>query len=68
MYHYDKHIIYSTYELAIVTKAAGVVLKVFLKPSLIGKQKMDKSFVTKADKESGPAICATPYESYFPEP
>ena len=39
-------------------KAGGFILKEYFETPLHGEQKIDKSFVTKADKESEAAICA----------
>lgn len=47
-------------------KAGGMILKEYFETPLLGEQKIDKSFVTKADKESEAAIAAI-LRSVFPD-
>lgn len=56
-------------ELDIAIKAAqagGIVLKDYFETPLHGEEKVDKSFVTKADKESEAAVCAV-LRAAFPD-
>jgi myo-inositol-1(or 4)-monophosphatase len=47
-------------------QAGGMILREYFETPLLGEQKSDKSFVTKADKESEAAICAV-LRSAFPD-